>query len=185
MKSAFLRFHKAYSQLLVWAAVVGGGATFAIMWLVDASALSRKLFNAPIVGSVEITQSLMVLSIMLPMGYAQLKRSHLRVTLLTRKLPEAWARRLYVFSLLCGAVFFALVCWATFGFALRSFNINEYIWGAQLRFPVYPAKGVLCLGSALISLQFLLDAVKVGILGMTEESDELAAAQDSEVGSDG
>lgn len=173
MKDGFLRLYGWYRTLLFGMAVTAGAATFVIMWLVDASALSRKLFNAPVIGSVEITQSLMTVSVMLAMGYAQMRHSHLRVVILTGRLPRPLAKGLYVGSLVIGFLFFMAVTVATFWFALRSYRIDEHVWGATVRFPVYPAKAIISLGSLLLALQFLLDAVRVGVFGLIEAADEV------------
>lgn len=182
MRDVFFRMYDVYGGVLRAFAILSGVATFAIMWLIDASAFGRKILNAPVPASVEITQSLMAVAIMLPMAYALRSGSHLRVTLFTERLPAPVRRWLLVLAMIIGFGLFAVVTWSTFLFALRSYRIDEHVWGATIRFPVYPAKGAICLGSLLLSLQFLLDAVRLGVFGVVREEDEIADAEASEAG---
>jgi TRAP-type C4-dicarboxylate transport system permease small subunit len=148
-------------------------AFFAMMWLIDVNALSRKLLNAPVTGTLEITEALMVVAILLPMAYAQMTRSHIRVTLLTKHLSVGAQRALYTVALFLGFVFAVWAAWAAFGFFLRSYSVDEHAWGT-VRFPIYPSKGAVALGMALLAIQFLLDTIRVGVfgIGVVEEWDE-------------
>lgn len=180
MKPMFTRVYQFYGRLLVVIAVVAGFAMFAMMWLVGLNSLTRKVFNAPIVGTVEITEALMTFAVMLPMAYTQFKRSHIRVTLLVSRLPPAVAHVLYAMTLLIGCLFFAWATWATFGFALRSYQIHEQAWGT-IRFPIWPAKGAVAFGAALLSIQLLLDFLRVSVFHIIDEADEVSHDPEAEV----
>src|SRR3546814_5887830 len=169
MKPTFITIYRLYGRLLAAMAVVAGLAMFVMMWLVCLNSLTRKLFNAPVVGTVEITEALMSVAIMLPMAYTQLKRSHSRVTLLVSRLPPAVAHILYAVALLIGCLLFAWATWAAFGYALRSYQIDEQAWGT-IRFPLWPAKGAVALGAALLSIQLLLDFLRVRVFQITDEA---------------
>ena len=58
--------------------------------------------------------------------------------------------------------------YATFTFFQRSYNINEYAWGT-VRIPIYPAKGAVSLGMLLLSIQFMLDVIRVGVFDILED----------------
>ena len=58
-----------------------------------------------------------------------------------------------------GFVLFAAVAYGTSRFALRSYMMNEQVWGATIRFPLYPAKLAVSIGAALLCIQFLFDAM--------------------------
>lgn len=164
MRSAFHAFYWLYGTLLTGIAVAAGAALFILMFLVDANALTRKLLNWPIVGTQEITEALMPLIILLPLGFTQLKRGHIRVQLLTDRLPRGTRRIIYMVTLAAGCAFFAWVAWATYLYALRAYNVGETAWGL-VRFPIWPSKMGVALGAALLSVQFLLDILKALIDG--------------------
>ncbi|MDZ7839615.1 MAG: TRAP transporter small permease [Gammaproteobacteria bacterium] len=168
MRESFLSFYERYTRILYYLAFLAGLATFIIMCLIDASALTRKFLNWPLPGSVEITEALMVVGIILPMAYAQATRYHLRVPLLTNHLPLRFQQVFHVVAMFIGFLFFAAMTWSAFSFTYESFRIDEHVWGANVRFPLYPVKGVMCLGFLMLAIQFLLDTVKILIFGPEE-----------------
>lgn len=159
MHEILLRIRSAYGKFLYFAAIVAGLITFGMMWLIDVNALSRKILNAPVPAGVELTQSLLTVAIMLPFGYVLLRREHVNTVFLTSRLPKYVDRWLQFFWMLVGCLVFAAVTYGTFEFALRSYAMNEQVWGAAFRFPVFPAKLAVSVGTALLSIQFLLDAL--------------------------
>lgn len=168
MKEAFETIYRFYAKFLTGIAVLAAFAFFAMMWLIDANALSRKLFNFPVVGTLEGTEALMVIAILMPMAYTQMRRGHIRVTLLTKRLPQGTQRLLYALTLLIGMLFAAWATYASFEFFMRSYSINEQAWGS-VRFPIYPSKGAVALGMGLLSVQFLLDFIRVAVFRMKDE----------------
>ena len=72
-------------RVLVYAGVV---AMLAMMCLTSADALSRYLFNRPILGAYELTEKyLMVAAIFLGLSYAYRGGMFIRVTFLVDRLP--------------------------------------------------------------------------------------------------
>jgi len=153
-----LTIRRAYGRFLYFVAAAAGVLTFAMMWLIDANALSRKVFNMPVPAGVELTQSMLTMAIMLPFGFVLFRREHVNTVFLTSRLPRYVDRWLHFFWMIAGCLVFAAVTYGTFKFGLRSYVMNEQVWGANMRFPVYPAKFAVSLGTALLSIQFLLDA---------------------------
>ncbi len=159
MAERFERFYRGYGRLLAALAVLSGLITFAIMWLIVANALMRKTFNQPIQGTYEITESALVLLVFLSLAYTQCRRGHIRVTLLTRHLPMRLQHGLYVVVLAIGCLFFAWCTYAVFGDARQAYIVGEQEWGL-IRFPLWPVKATIVLGVLLLSVQYLLDAIR-------------------------
>jgi TRAP-type C4-dicarboxylate transport system permease small subunit len=159
MLKSFLNVRNAYGKFLYFTGIASGLVLFVMMWIIDINALSRKIFNAPLPGGVEVTQSLLAVAIMLPFGYVLVKREHVNTVFLTSRFSPSFNRWLHFFWMLIGFLLFASVAYGTYKFALRSYMMNEQVWGATIRFPLYPAKLAVSLGAALLSIQFLLDAL--------------------------
>jgi TRAP-type C4-dicarboxylate transport system permease small subunit len=176
MRAPFLKVYRAYGRLLHGTAVVGGITTFLMMWVIDANVILRKLFNWPLPAGVEFSQSLLTISIILPFAYTQLRRDHVRTTLLVAHFPERLARILHIISIIGGAVLFACLTYAAYRYAMRSYRMNEMVWGAAIRFPLYPAKMAVSLGALLIAIQFLLDAI---LLSFFPEDDGATAVPEA------
>jgi TRAP-type C4-dicarboxylate transport system permease small subunit len=162
-RDAFLKLYRGYSRVLQAFAILAGVSAFAIMWIIDINALSRKILNAPLPAGVELTQSLLPVVIMIPFGYAMLRRDHVNTVLLTSRLPPRVARMIETVWMLLGFVLFALVTYGTFKYALRAYSLNEQVWGAAFRFPVWPAKMAVSFGTMLLAIQCLLEVIH-GIL---------------------
>jgi len=156
--SGLQRLRRAYGRLLHAFGLASAVSTFVMLVLVVANVIGRYLFNAPITGAFEITESLLVVIIMLGLGLTQYHDGHIRVTILTRRMPLAWARLAKICALLLGAVFFAWCAYASWKFAYESYSFNEQEWGT-ITFPLYPFKFVVFLGVVLLGIQFLLDTI--------------------------
>jgi TRAP-type mannitol/chloroaromatic compound transport system permease small subunit len=147
------------TTIVRWAAVLAGVVTFAIMWVIDINAFTRKFLNAPLPAGVEIVQALLPVAIMLPFAWALASNHHVRSEFLTSRLSGRANRYLEGFWMLVGFFLFAAVTYGTWQYALRSYNMGEQAWGATLRFPIWPAKMAVCLGTLLICLQFAVEAM--------------------------
>jgi len=156
--SAFQRLRHAYGRLLHACGLVSAISIFIMLILVVANVLSRYLFNAPITGAFEVTEALMVVIIMLGLALTQYHGGHIRVSIVTRRLPPALARFSRISALLLGAVFFAWCAYASWKFALQSYSFDEREWGS-ITFPLYPFKFVVFLGVILLAIQFALDTI--------------------------
>jgi len=163
MPKRFERLYNGYGRFLRSLGVVAGLITFGIMWLIVANSLMRKVFNHPIQGTYEITESCLVLLVFLSIAYTQSRRGHIRVTLVTRHLPMSIQHKLYIAVLFSASLFFAWCSYAAWGDALRSYRLDEQEWGL-IRFPLWPVKGALFVGVVLLSLQYLLDAIRHGFV---------------------
>lgn len=160
MRAVFDRLYAGNVRLLKWAAILAGVATFAIMWVIDVNAFSRKLFNWPLPIALELTQSLLPVVIMLPFGWALADRHHVSSAFLTSHLSVRANRVLTVFWMTVGCLLFAAVTYGTFQYAMRSYRMGEQVWGATLRYPLWPSKMAISLGTLLITVQFALEAVR-------------------------
>ena len=111
--TAFKRLYRGYGLLLRGCGVDLGGRHVPDDGLVVANIFGRYLFNAPVTGTLEFTESLLVLIIFLSLALTQYDGGHIRVTLLTRRLPRslgprvervlhARRRRLFCLVRLCG-----------------------------------------------------------------------------------
>ena len=164
----FRSLHDAYGRLLFGSGIVAGVATFLMMVLVVANVALRFLLNAPISGTLEMTESMLTVLVFLSLALTQHEGGHIHVVLVTKRMPRAAQRLARLLAMLLGLAFFAWCTYAAWGFAMRSLRINEHERGA-VSFPIYPIKFVVVLGLFLLTTQFALDTVAV-LLGADEEA---------------
>lgn len=157
---AFERFYQGFGRLLSWVAIVNGGILFLLMWLISANALSRKAFNLPLQGTVEFTGALMPLITLLPLAYTQFRQGHIKVDLVVSRLHRTVQRGLEALALLLALGFFVWISYATLLDALGSYAMDETAWGI-IRFEIWPTKFAIVLGSVLMTIQLLLDLIRL------------------------
>lgn len=142
--------------LLVVAATLG----FLLSFLVVADVVGRVVFNSPVKGTPEIVSFSIVVILWLQAGYAIRSGGMLRVDAVTSLLPPRVAMTLGVVGALLGAAFFGLVLWGSYEPAAHAWNSGEFEGEGALRVPVWPARFLIILGSALAVLNYLLLAVE-------------------------
>ncbi|WP_102223543.1 TRAP transporter small permease subunit [Acidimangrovimonas sediminis] len=147
-----------YGRLLALCGLIAGLMTFAVMCLVCANVLMRYAFNAPIPGTLELTESALPIMIFLSVALTQHGGGHIKVTLLTQHLSPIPRRALQVFAMAAGAVVFGWAAWAGWEMAMKAYSYGELERGA-ISFPLWPVKFVVFFGLALLAVQFLIDAV--------------------------
>ena len=164
MTSSFKTVYWLYGKVVLVAALLAGAATFAIMWLIALSALLRTIFNAPIPASVEISQALLVVCITFPLGYTLMKREHVRTVALSHLLPKRVQIFTYILWMVIGTLVFAAATYGTLQYGLRSYKMNEMVWGAALQFPLWPSKLAVSVGCGMLAIQFALEAIGAMLL---------------------
>lgn len=129
------------------------------MFLGFADVVGTKFFDWPVPGTLEITESTMVLIVFGALAFTQTQRGHIRVEIFyTNRGPRTKALMDAVTHLLAIA-YFGLIAWQGFNEAIYSLEINEATMGA-VRFPLFPARLLLVLGAGLLLVQLALDFVQ-------------------------
>jgi TRAP-type C4-dicarboxylate transport system permease small subunit len=123
-----------------------------------ADVIGTKFLDYPVPGTLEITESTMVLVVFGALAYTQSKRSHIRVEIFYNfgsPRTRAW---LDVVTHLLALIYFGLLCWAGVQEALYSWSISEATMGT-IRLPLFPARMLLALGTALLVVQLAIDII--------------------------
>jgi TRAP-type C4-dicarboxylate transport system permease small subunit len=123
-----------------------------------ADVIGTKFLDYPVPGTLEITESTMVLVVFGALAYTQSKRGHIRVEIFYNfgsPRTRAW---LDAVTHLLALIYFGLLCWAGFQEALYSWSISEATMGT-VRLPLFPARMLLSIGTALLVVQLVIDIV--------------------------
>lgn len=145
------------NQALAWFA---GVALLAMMVIVVAEIFLRGM-GRPLAGSFEIIGWLSAAAMALALGYVQLYRGHVAMTLVTALLKGRAAAALDALISAVSLVLFAIVA----GYVLR-YGVTLYETGSlseTLRVAVYPWVFLLGLGFFGLCLALLLDLVRSGL----------------------
>lgn len=181
MQRTFEGVYRIYGMVIFVAALIAGAATFLIMCLVALSAFLRTLFNAPIPASVEISQSLLVLCITFPFAYTLMKKEHVRTVVLAHRFPERLQRFIYAIWMVFGLIIFSAATYGTWRYGIRSYNMNEMVWGAAIQFPLWPSKMAVSIGLGMLTVQFALEAIGTLLIPGFAPMDDEAHDQNVEI----
>jgi TRAP-type C4-dicarboxylate transport system permease small subunit len=150
------RFSATLSRLALGLLLLGTVGMLASMVLGVADVVGTKFLDYPVPGTLEFTESTMVLIVFGALAYAQERRGHIRVELLYDHVGPRGRSFMEVVTHLLAFVFFALIGWQGLGELRYSWEIREATMGT-IRFPLYPARFLLVLGVALLLARLALD----------------------------
>lgn len=168
--SAWLR------RLALWLLLLGTLGMIAAMLAGVADVVGTEFFGRPVLGTLEFTESTMVLVVFGALAYVQERRAHIRVELLYSQVGPRGKSFMEAVTHIVAFVFFALVAWQGYVELLYSWEIKESTMGS-VRFPLYPARFLLLFGVSLLLLRLVVDIVQdIARLRRGEPPPELHAA---------
>lgn len=160
--------------------LLGTLGMIAAMLVGVADVVGTEFFGRPVLGTLEFTESTMVLVVFGALAYAQERRAHIRVELLYSNVGPAGKSFMEAVTHIVAFVFFALVAWQGYVELLYSWEIKESTMGS-VRFPLYPARVLLVIGVALLILRLAIDiAQDIGRLRRGEPPPEVALPEHKE-----
>ena len=142
------------SGILFVIAAASATSLMALLGTVDV--IGTKLFNYPIPSTYETTETLMVILIFGGLAYAQLRKRQVRVELLINHLPDYLKALSNVIANLAGIIFFGILTWQSALYFWQSWLVKE-VEPSLVNFPIYPAKFIMALGAAIMTLQLVVD----------------------------
>ena len=130
--------------LAVAASIVLG----AMMLLTVADVVLRWIFKAPIIGTTEITESMMACIAFFALAWCAAEKSHLKVDLVVDRFPDRVQGVIDTVTTLAGLCLVALYAWRSFleGMAVQELNLISSL----IKIPAYPFYYVIAAGCALL-----------------------------------
>ena len=167
-------------RLALWLLLLGTLGMIAAMLVGVADVVGTEFLGRPVLGTLEFTESTMVLVVFGALAYAQERRAHIRVELLYSLVGPRGKSFMEAVTHIVAFIFFALVAWQGYVELLYSWEIKESTMGS-VRFPLYPARVLLLLGVALLLLRLAVDVAQdVGRLRRGEPPPEVALPEQRE-----
>jgi len=147
------------SRLALGLLLLGTFGMISSMLVGVADVVGTEFFGAPVLGTLEFTESTMVLIVFGALAFAQERRAHIRVELLYGHAGARGKSFMEAVTHIVAFIFFALVAWQGLGELLYSWEMKEATMGS-VRFPLYPARFFLLLGAVLLLLRLAIDIVQ-------------------------
>ena len=145
-------------RLAVFMVLLGSLGMLASMAICVADVIGTNFFDWPVPGTLEFTESTMVLIVFGALGFTQQNRNHIRVEILYALFGPRAQSFLDMVTHLVALAFFCLLVWYSFGELAYSWEISESTMGT-IRFPLYPARLLLSAGAVLLIVQLALDVI--------------------------
>lgn len=153
---------RCISNITIWInkseVFVSSFAVFLIMIIISLDVLGRAFFNKPFMGTYELGQSLMVITVFLGLGFTQMSNGNISVDNFTRHLNPQAKSLLSIFTSVVGLTIFGLMAYSSGGIAWRSFE-DKVIAQGWIGLPIWPSRAVVTIGAATIAMQFLVSLV--------------------------
>lgn len=167
-------------RLALWLLLLGTLGMIAAMLVGVADVVGTEFLGRPVLGTLEFTESTMVLVVFGALAYAQERRAHIRVELLYSHVGPRGKSFMEAVTHIVAFIFFTLVAWQGYVELLYSWEIKESTMGS-VRFPLYPARVLLLFGVALLLLRLAIDiAQDIGRLRRGEPPPEVALPEQRE-----
>lgn len=157
-----MKITQQLESIIRWVARLGGYiaavAIVAMMMVTVVDVVLRFFFNSPLMGSIEISEYIMVVLSFLAMAYCAIEGGHvtvdLVVSLLKKKTQIAWD----VFGYVSGLVLFIPMTLVFIPEAIEVYQMGDE--SEVLYIPAFPFYIVVIVGCAFISLVLAIELVK-------------------------
>jgi TRAP-type C4-dicarboxylate transport system permease small subunit len=144
-------------ELSKWFSWIGGVALLSLTGIACANMLMRPM-GTPMTGAYELVGFFGALVVALPLGYAQITRSHISVDILATRYSKRMQRIMNIISSFLCMIFFILVAWQSAIYASTIWKRGET--SETLRIIYYPFVYVVALCCLLLALVLLVDFLK-------------------------
>jgi len=128
------------------------------MLLVSAEVISRKFFNAPIHGQLELGELLMPPIIFLAIAYTQSTGGHVRMTIVIDHLPPVLRHVTEIATKLLAIAVYAVLCYYSAKFAYRTWEFHDVTMSPPY-FVIWPSAIMVPIGIFLVTLRVYLEVL--------------------------
>jgi TRAP-type C4-dicarboxylate transport system permease small subunit len=136
--------------------VCGIGAVFLIplMLITSSDVIARDIFNHPIPGTIELSEYMLSVFVLLGLGYTQQVKAHVEVSLFISRIPARFRSIFRLITLLLSLFIFSILTWQGWKVGIEERTVSD-----MLRIPQYPFRLLVALAAFLVCLELLIDLV--------------------------
>jgi len=149
---SFDKVKKSIQTLNRWISGVGAVFLIPLMLITAAEVMGRNLFNRPITGVVELSEYLLAIFILLGLAYTQQVKAHVRVSLITSRLPRHAQLILNIITTFISFSIFSILAWQGLTVGIEERTVSD-----MLRVPQYPFRLIVAVAAFLVCLELLID----------------------------
>ncbi len=129
-----------------------------LMLLTSTEVVSRYLWNLPLPGTMELSSYMLSIFILLGVAYTQQVKGHVRVTMLTTRLPRRMRLSLEMITTILSIFIIAILAWQGWVVGIDEVEVSD-----MLRMPIKPFKLLVTVGGFLLTLELIMDLIDSGL----------------------
>ncbi|MCX8021761.1 MAG: TRAP transporter small permease [Syntrophorhabdaceae bacterium] len=131
-----------------------GGMFFAIplMLITTLDAIGRGLFDKPFPGTIELSEYMLSIMILLGAAYTQQVKGHVGVDFLTKRFSERKRDMIGIITTLASMFIVAIIVWQGYMEGIQEKTVSD-----MLRVPQRPFRLLVTVGGILLWLELFLD----------------------------
>jgi TRAP-type C4-dicarboxylate transport system permease small subunit len=141
-------------RLNVFVCAVGMFLLIPLMLLTTGDVIGRSFLTKPIPGTVELSEYMLAVFILLGAAYTQQVKGHVGVSFFTSRLSPRQATVCRVITTLLSMLVIAFVVWQGLIKAIEERTVSD-----MLRIPQYPFRSLVAIGGFLLWLELLIDLI--------------------------
>lgn len=150
---------KKISEILSGIFMGIGGVSLVIMTSVACVNMFLRLFGTPLSPAFELVSYLGATTVALPLGYAQLKKSHIAVDILGSRFPGNVRKITSAITLVLSIGLFTLAAWKVGQHAANLMQTGEL--SETTRMPFYPFTYAVAVSCGLLAFCLLVDLLSL------------------------
>ena len=131
---------------------VGGVFLIALMLITAIDVAGRDVFNHPIAGTVELSQYMLAVFVLLGFAYAHQVKAHVAVSIFTSHLNEQARLVLNIIATLLCLFVSCILVWQGWVVGMEEKAVSD-----MLRVPQYPFRLLVAVAAFLMCLELLID----------------------------
>jgi TRAP-type C4-dicarboxylate transport system permease small subunit len=153
-----MRHFEAFVNALAIKANWIAAGSIIIMSVLTTLDVILRLFRKPIPGTYEVVGMLGALVVSFSLAYTSIEKGHIAVEFIVQKLSERKQKFISVIVECSGFLFFTIVSWQSYIYALDLKNSGEV--SMTLQMPTYPFVLGVAIGSTILTLVLLNQFIK-------------------------
>lgn len=150
---------KKISEALSGIFMVIGGVSLVLMTAIACVNMFLRSFGTPLAPSYELVSYLGATTVALPLGYAQLKKSHIAVDILGNYFPSSIRLVTSALTLILSVGFFSLGAWKVGQHATNFLRTGEL--SETTRMPFYPFTYAVAISCGLLAFCLFVDLLSL------------------------
>jgi len=144
-----------------WVCYLGMLLILPLMLLTTADVIGRAAWARPIPGIVELSSYMLDVFILLGLAYTQQVKGHVRVSMLTSRLPQRAQQSLEIVVTLLSLFIMVLLAWQGWVVGMEETAVSD-----MLRIPQRPFKLLVGVAAILLCLELVVDLVSAVTAGI-------------------